>query len=291
MPISLSNISKSLNDFFATGTRQEAYDRLLAWSATYVIARLFSQGLSNFFALETLRHGTNPLSWVSIHLVGALPFAGGSWWGGDAGYGFDKQNKNRFYCAHEVDLFASNYDPKKSHLTSNPLIDWGYTTLRYRTQNILHRICRAALNALSTSYLPKTYTYSSIDNAAGKATAESHVAFLALLTPNIKFHIPYERMRRSDDFDFIQDQSYPVGFAYSTKKWISPMNSGLIGVIWNSLSFKTYERMKENPKKVLTGLAQIGVAATAAALVYRFALPALQDHRWAAKIGTVMAIV
>ncbi len=49
--------------------------------------------------------------------------------------------------------------------------------------------------------------------------------------------------------------------------------------------------MKENPKKVLTGLAQIVVAAGAAALVYRFALPALQDHRWAARIGTVMALI
>lgn len=288
MTYSLSNISKNLNNFFATGTQQEAYNRLFAWSATFVIARLFSQGLSNLFALETLRHGTNPLSWVSIHLVGALPFAGGSWWGGDAGYGFDKQNKNRFYCAHEVDLFASGYDPKKSHLTSNPLIDWGYTTLSfYRTQNILHRICRAALNALSTSYLPKTYAYSSIDNASGKASADSHIAFLALMTPNIKFHIPYERMHE----DFSEDFTYPAQFAYSTKKWISPMNSGLIGVICNSLTFKTFEHMKKNPKKVLTGLAQIVVAAGAAALVYRFALPALQDHRWAARIGTVMAII
>jgi hypothetical protein len=291
MSISLSKLSKNFNDFFATGTTQEAYQRLLAWSTTYVIARLFSQGLSNFFALETLRHGTNPLSWLSIHVVGALPFAGGGWWGGDAGYGFDAQNKNRFYCAHEVNLFDSNYEPKKTHLTSNPLIEGGYQVLRYGRENIFRRICRAALNAHSTSYLAKTYAYSSIDNVSGKASAESDIAFLALLTPNIKFHIPYERMRRSDDFDFRQDPSYPVGFAYSTHKWISPIHSGLIGVIWNSLSFKTFERMKENPKKVFTGLAQMGVAAAAAALVYRFALPALQDHRWAARIGTVMAII
>ena len=49
--------------------------------------------------------------------------------------------------------------------------------------------------------------------------------------------------------------------------------------------------MKENPKKVLTGLAQMGVAAGSAMLVYRFAVPVLQDHCWAARIGTTIAII
>ena len=220
--------------------------------------------------------------------MGALPSAGGNRSGGDAGYGFDAQNKNRFYCAHIVDLFEANYDPKKSHLTSNPIIDWAYLPLRYGRPNIFRRISRAIFNALSTSYLAKTYIFSSIDNLTGKGfVAEKDIAIVALVTPNIKFHISAERLRK----DFRQDGTYPVGFAYSTDKWISPINSGLIGVIWNSLTFKTFERMKNDPKKVLIGLTQIGVAAGAAALVYRFALPAIQEHRPVAVIGTVMAVI
>ncbi len=46
---------------------------LIATAGAYTISRLGEQGLADFCGLKTLRHGTDPLSWVVMHIMGATP--------------------------------------------------------------------------------------------------------------------------------------------------------------------------------------------------------------------------
>lgn len=72
----------------------------LAFNSAYYCARVADQGLSNVLGLQTFRHGTNPISWVSIHLFGADPSYGASKWGGDGGKDHLRdKNSNRFFAA------------------------------------------------------------------------------------------------------------------------------------------------------------------------------------------------
>ena len=249
----------------------------------FIPARLFSQGLANFLGLETLRHGTNPISCVSIHLRGGLPSKGGSIFGGDYGNGYESQNKDRFYCAHIVDL------SQPSHLNNNLMISSANSIINkifgsVSKNNFIERICRSSLNAVATSFLPKIYAKFSIENGG---VADFDSLFYALLTPTIKFHVPREKI----DKDFEIDNSYPVGFAYSTKKWMAPIHSGLPGIIWNSITYKTPIRMINNPQKVCTGLAQMAVSLSLAALVYHRYLPLFRNHHGAILIGIVAAVI
>ncbi len=70
------------------------------FNGAYYLARFADQGLSNALGLATLRHGTNPYSWLSIHIKGADPSYGAVDFGGDFGMGFDAANRNSFFVAH-----------------------------------------------------------------------------------------------------------------------------------------------------------------------------------------------
>jgi hypothetical protein len=70
------------------------------FNGTYYLARFADQGLSNALGLATLRHGTNPYSWLSIHIVGAMPSFGALCFGGDGGRWYVQQNTNNFFVAH-----------------------------------------------------------------------------------------------------------------------------------------------------------------------------------------------
>jgi hypothetical protein len=80
--------------------KMTAIKHFSVFNGAYYLARFADQGLSNALGLATLRHGTNPYSWVSIHIMGADPSYGGAAIGGDFGMGFDHQNRNNFFVAH-----------------------------------------------------------------------------------------------------------------------------------------------------------------------------------------------
>jgi len=51
---------------------------VISAAGAYLVGRVADQGLANFFGEATCRHGTNPLSWLLIHITGALPQMGGT---------------------------------------------------------------------------------------------------------------------------------------------------------------------------------------------------------------------
>lgn len=170
---------------------------------------MIEKGFTNTFNLDTLHHGTNILSWISIHARGTMPSFGNAWFGGDLGFGYEIQNEgNTFFC--EQEFISRNYAG------------------------------RSNLNLLK-SILPEE-------------TAEKLSKIILRIIPTIKLHFPHEIVRDRNLFSV--DQT--VEDSYFTNRWISPLNMGIPGSIWQSCTYKTPMRMLQNPKRVLTGLKQVG---------------------------------
>lgn len=191
-----------------------------------VLGRLGEHGVANVLGLETLRHGTNPISWLSIHIFGAMPAMGGSSFGGDYGLQYHAQNVNRFYFAREPRTRESAF--KK----------WYYPRLLPLPYEF-----KSTLNLLKNVKIPIPI--------AAVVSAISTVIF-----PTIKFHFPREKVDR-----FYEDRTVSYGAACSTDRYVSPLNIGIVGSIWNSLTYKTPIRMFKNPMRVLTGIAQLSLCA------------------------------
>jgi hypothetical protein len=143
---------------------------VIAFTGAHLMGRLADQGLANTLGLATLRHGTHPLSWISIHLFGALPQMGGNRTGGDFGAGCDYQNGGQFYFA------------KGSHAE--------HVSTLYR---------RGAVRIL-----PKTYSIKATKNLLKNVGCPQFIAAISgfvigTLLPTIKFRFPQnevENMRR-----------------------------------------------------------------------------------------------
>src|ERR1700730_17661618 len=138
---------------------------VLAFLGSHSLARVADQGLANSLGLVTLRHGTNPLSWIGIHILGAQPKMGNSRIGGDYGCNCDYQNINRFYFAQDTDYYEYNFNRPKF---------------------------KVPLNKLMMRYIPRVYSYSSTVNLFKSIGMHYRIVNLALgilgaSLPTIKF--------------------------------------------------------------------------------------------------------
>jgi len=234
---------------------------LAAYTGAYYVARVVDQGLANTVGLETLRHGTNPLSWLSIHLFGAMPSFGGSSIGGDYGMGLDRQNRGRFYFARDSD-------------------NYGSIRLAFKFKELEKRA------------IPKGYSYSSSKQLCMRVGLDAEIAMIisgyaAALLPTIKFRFSNEKIE-----SFHPDNSSNfVRKACSTTEWQSPLNIGIVGTIWNSLTYKTFVHMWNNPSRVITGIAQLALcglttyAAVSAMPVF------ITAHTTAMVAGAILAVI
>ena len=224
--------------------------------ASHLIFRLADQGLSNAAGLATLRHGTNPLSWVAIHLVGAVPAAGGNSIGGDYGKSFDYQNKGRFYFAkgspYPLPVFLKRYEVR--------LLPKTYAAKS--TINLL-KICR--LNRTAAVLLG---------------------IFIGTLLPTIRLRFSQEKVER-----MFPDYSTQYEMGCSTDKWIPPTNIGTLGTVCNSLTYRTLVRMCMNPLRVLTGVIQLAMAGGALYFCHTRCKSFVEAHKTAIVAGAILGIL
>ncbi len=197
---------------------------------SHLIGRVFDQGLANTLGLTTLRHGTNPISWLGVHLFGALPQMGGTKIGGDYGKGFHYQNINHFYFAKGP--------------TSSP-----YNNL---IKEYMHLRCVPRL-------LPKLYAIHSTANLLKKIALPSIASnvlgiIIGSVLPTIKFRFSEEKVENRP-----LDPTTPYESACSTTEWVSPLNIGIVGTIWKSLTYKIPLYMSQEPYRVITGVAQLAL--------------------------------
>lgn len=243
----------------------------IAFTGSYYIARCADQGLADFLGLQTLRHGTNPISWIAIHIMGALPKMGGSAIGGDKGY-CDSQNKNYFYTQGDIepDKYCRDY-------------------LQIRAWNIL-----------SQRGIPKTYAVASTFNLLTGGRYKSFITqrkfrvilrvcaapILAagLVLPTIKF-------RMSDRKICNMERDPTMEGAYRTHAWQHPLRIGLIGTIWASCTYKTPARMYQNPDRVLKGVALMAISGAAAACCATTFAPLIVTHQFVLLAGIGLAVI
>jgi hypothetical protein len=79
--------------------------------------------------------------------------------------------------------------------------------------------------------------------------------------------------------------------AVYTNKWISPLNFGTIGTIWNALHYKTPLRMLRESMRVVTGIAQLAIAGAAAYFVFTKMPDYITTHRTSLVAGAVLGMI
>lgn len=217
---------------------------LIAFNASYYVARLADQGLAHAVALATLRHGTGFTGWLGIHTLGPMPSMGELLpprsWGGS-----EMDCRNRFYCANDSDFFQTSYS---------------------RPDPIGNRVMMRVL--------PKIYCFRA-----------SWIP--GLLIPSIKLRISPEQWKKY----FTRDERIESGQASYTENWWSPLNLGLVGTLYNSLTYKTPIRMLQDPKRVITGIAMVALAAGAAAAALSLAPELLITYKVAIIAGAALAAI
>lgn len=248
---------------------------------SYYLARGADQGLADFLGLHTLRHGTNPISWVGIHVLGAMPKAGGSRFGGDANRGFDNQNIGRFYFQGEYKIDYNS--PTVSLSLSNSLTGGFFERFVPKTY---------ALSSCQNFYVSKDtrqyLTHYSYDNRKSEKIKKFLIklpgTIVGAMIPNVKF-----RMSERKVTQLYPD--YTVLFAYSTDQWQHPLQIGLIGTIWASCSYRTPIHMWNNPKKVVAGAAMMALTGLAAFYCGTAYAPILATHKVVLLAGAALAVV
>lgn len=272
---------------------------------SYALANLSVQGLSNTLGLVTLRHGTNPISWLSIQILGGRTHFGGSAIGGEySGSKYASQNLNRFYMAPDSDYWGSDdyfrvIDKDKAFVETSHFGETEKIDLLAERPTVDKFLGEWPLfphwlrNKIFMRLLPKTYACKSninvIQGVIGdvgyslvKAIATAILAVpTGFINPTIKFRVSEETLKNLDP-----DLSYPPGVACSSTENISALNIGLRGVIWNSLTPKTFSRMTNNLTRVICGIAEV-VFCALTALYIQNSFPAFVTLHKTAILGGV----
>jgi hypothetical protein len=256
---------------------------------------LFDQGLANILGLETLRHGTNPFSYLGMRVLGGQPRCGGTVAGStkiaasDLGLlneGEYENLENHFYVFRDSTYIERDTpfikkdfrNSKSSILDAVIYIFW--TTLIVPAQKIV----LPRMHCLLSGYGVVTYMlhleYNKDDEPRTKTIKTFFRVILGtivalasiMIVPTVKFRIGVgdESFFKLDD-----DPSY-YGRAYRTTQVIGPWRIGLLGTLVSSISLNWYKRAYANPVKILSGVIQlVGAVAVGALIVQAVATSAL----------------
>lgn len=244
-----------------------------AFAGSHLIARTADQGLAHALGLTTLRHGTNPLFWLSIHTVGFMPSMGGSKCGGDAVIREHHQNKNHVFFATDADDHRG-VNNLKTFLISK-------LQMRFLPRVFCQTSCGGLFNRLGL--LPKIADEDSQILTIIKFTFIFFLTVGSQVTPTIKVRMGPEKAKKLS-----RDTTIDNNWAVYTDEWVSPLNIGLAGTLWNGLSYKVVKRTYEKPARCITGLALIAISAYAGIHL----LPsAFISHKAAVIAGVALAII
>lgn len=236
---------------------QESRVSVMAKSVFWTFAMLFdpvtdffTQGVADFLALETLRHGTSYENYLSIRIHGADPNYGGKGNGSIAGTdnseadsGWNKRAQGYFFAFKDSEALEPDVGEQGSQIAVR----------------ILPRLF-CVLSAVGSVQGEGTWTM---------AWRVTKAVLNFFYVPTLKFHfIPEEISGRfENDHDFApaidkeeaERTHIPTtrGLAYKTKEAIGTEHIGLQGVLTQGLKGNLAERMQAHPGKVAWGLAKL----------------------------------
>lgn len=201
------------------------------------IVDFFTQGLSDFLALETLRHGTSYQSYINIRITGADPEYSKKDIGATAldrakkDYG--NSNHGYFYVLKDSEAHVAN--------TDGPVQKTGAKFLsQIAAKNSARCFCAlASSNTYKGSWLlliPRILI----------------VILSILIVPTVKFRFVPEDIK-----DHFKNDPDCCGLAYITDKNISTQHIGLRGIVTQGFKGGVWKRMKAHPVKVTWGLVKL----------------------------------
>ena len=201
------------------------------------IVDFFTQGLSDFLALETLRHGTSLQNYISIRLNGPDPKRGGGNSGASKGADsehFIKESKGYFFLSKDSESYLEELGSFRAQLYNRCLPSRMYCGL-------------SASTTISGKGFPKKLLQISI------------IVFNVLFVPTLKFRFLPEDISGK----FINDPDNRCilnpgkGLAYRTTQSIGTDHIGLKGILTQGLKGNLFGRMKAHPGKVCWGLVKL----------------------------------
>lgn len=240
---------------------------LLALAGSHIVARIAEQGLADFCGLVTLRHGTNPISWLFIHTIGFLPSCGGAWYGGDVNCGFDALNKGRVYFLKDTYRWSSfsEYALKTTTFYLLPI--------SYSHQSTLNLLCNHSFLPFVPSY-PIKYIIQTI------------------LTSPVLVFLPTIKVRKSLEEVNLYKEDFSDGVdCCSTNEWINPLHIGIKGTLWNGLSYKIVSRVVNDPARCLKGVSYLAISFFAAQHALTTIPAFILAHRTSIIAGVILAVI
>lgn len=282
---------------------------VVAGALGYLVGRTADQALADTLGLTTYRHGTDPLSWVKIHLFGATPESDLSQFGRNI-----NKEKNTFMLvspAEEYVFHLPNINIKEKIVEVLP--EWANRHIVNFAKNYLEN----RITAYIWQKIPKLLT----DNAfiahswvikrgimyglpiaqrfdASFKQLSSHfqvnskikilfaacmTCLMASLTPNIKFRF------NECNKDKISDIQVPLNFVQLAERKISILNIGLLGTLKNSIRLST--GCLSQPSKVLQGAAVLALTGLAVSGGWAVAPGFLAAHKIALIAGAIIACI
>ncbi len=199
--------------------------------------KLVDIGLSSFLCLKTLKHGTGPLGFIGIHLNGANPNFGGSAIGSsismDSVY-LIRNSKQYFYVFKDLEKFKFSVTTSflaKEHAIRSGIFNFGYKKGITDTSNVAKGV---------------------FGGIAG------------LFTPTLNFRFRPEdtenNITSSRTSNCFENDPLYSDLAYRTRQTISPLHLGIKGSLSQGLDPNLFNRMKNNPQKVIRGIILLGMS-------------------------------
>lgn len=229
------------------------------YSAGVLGGKLFDNGLANSLCVETLRHGTNLGSYLSIRVLGGEPAYGGSCAGSTHGEMVDSNVATHFY------VFKDNeYPYHEEYGTSDKIKNFFYKWFgarRHAFASGYNAICAAAcLPAYSDNCVIKCLRVF-FGTIGGIITL--------ILTPILKF-----RVAEIDPQRFKNDPEYRNSGAYMTTQKIEAWRIGILGTLLTGVNCQWHERFNVYPAQLVIGVLQTITSLAIFAIAIYFTLHA-----------------
>ncbi len=275
---------------------------LIAFSGSYVLTRMADQGLADFAGLKTLRCGTDPLTWLQVHLCGIKPDLDGSTFckifGKERGFALAPSSSEygvtlpkitiseetlSFLPKRVAALFASWYTSFAEYRMTKfvwngiqkayPILEWTPAFYLFK-KTMMHGI---PISQKFVATLNLIHKVSPIESAA-KATIAIGAAFFSCLTPAIKV-----RLKETDKLE------NPTSFniLLLAQDNISIFNLGLLGTLKNG----GFPPLFSKPGSVITGACQLALAGGIGYGAGRLFPGFVAAHRTALIAGAILAAV
>lgn len=226
------------------------------------IVDFFTQGLSDFLALETFRHGTTFHNYVNIRVRGADPSYGGTGCAQGNSY-YVSQSKGYFHVVNDSEAFLSESGTFCSILQARwltaPYFKRVSYTLFTNNESIGERLLRYTKAALTVLFVPTIkFRYDlkeskqifKIDPDTGDISESERMAILLFEGRNPK--------QQEIILKAISELKKTTSLGLKTNKALPTYRIGLIGIFEATMrNDNTWERMKQHPGKVCWGAIKV----------------------------------